>query len=222
MSKNLINNLKSIINNKVHIHHSHIDGEIIDHAHSYCNEKIRENKSEISVIAHNLFRLDFFFLLKGIRARVWRTKDISIRGKNPTNISFASIGNQQMFLDTIKYFQQSLGALASNLTDIEKAAIRKEYKKFIEKDPCLDKKFNLCTEEDQEWVLDYLLTGKGTTPYEMITCYDSYITFKIPLFFVRFLSSNQSNFKGFSDTILENVILQVHLVVVHKEIKVNV
>ena len=59
------------------------------------------------------------------------------------------------------------------MTDIEKAAIQKECKKFIEKDPCLDKNFNLCSEEDQEWVLDYLLTGKGTTPYEMITGYDS-------------------------------------------------
>ena len=108
MSKNLINNIKSIINNKVHIHHFHINGGIIDYAHSYCNEKVREYKSEIRVIAHNLFRLDFFFLLKGIRARVWQTKDI-FRGKNPTNICFASIGNQQMFLDTIKYFQQSLG-----------------------------------------------------------------------------------------------------------------
>ena len=48
------------------------------------------------------------------------------------------------------------------------------------------------------------------------------MTFKIQLFFVRFSSSDQSNFKGFSDTVLENVILQVHLVVVHKEIKVNV
>ena len=50
MSKNLINNIKSIINNKVHIHHFHINGGIIDYAHSYCNEKVRENKSEIREI----------------------------------------------------------------------------------------------------------------------------------------------------------------------------
>ena len=41
-------------------------------------------------------------------------------GKNPTNISFASVGNQVMFYDTIKYFQQSLASLANCLTDEEK------------------------------------------------------------------------------------------------------
>ena len=76
-----------------------------------------------------------FFLLKGIRAGVWRTKDFNIGGKNSTNIGFAGIGNQVMFIDTIKYFEQSLEVLASNLTDNEKEAICKECKKIIEKKP---------------------------------------------------------------------------------------
>ena len=124
MSENLIENLRGILKDKIHVQHN--DGEVTGYAHSYCNEKVRENKSKITVIAHNLFTFDFFFLLKGIRAEVWRTKDISIGGKNPANIIFGSIGNQVMFIDTIKYFQQSLGALASNLTNKEKASIRKE------------------------------------------------------------------------------------------------
>ena len=37
----------------------------------------------------------------------------------------------------------------------------------------MSKKFNACTENDQEWILNYLSTGKGTIPYEMITRYDS-------------------------------------------------
>ena len=35
-------------------------------------------------------------------------------------MNFASIGNQIHFVDTIKYFEQSLGALANSLTDKEK------------------------------------------------------------------------------------------------------
>ena len=62
MSKNLIDNLKGIMKNRTHIHHSHISGEIIGYAHSYCNYKVRENQTKISVVAHNLFRFDFFFL----------------------------------------------------------------------------------------------------------------------------------------------------------------
>ena len=127
MSKNFIENLKGIMNNTIHMHHSHINDEIIGYVHRYCNQKVRVNKSKVSVIAHNLFRFDFFFLLKGIQAGFWRTREISIRGKNPTNMNFASIGNQAMFNDTIKYFQQSLGNLASNLTDNEKLCIRKEF-----------------------------------------------------------------------------------------------
>ena len=131
MSKNFIENLKGIMKNKTHIHHSHITGEVIGYAHSCCNLKVRENKPKITVVAHNLFRLYFFLLLKGQKAAVWRTRDISVGGKNPADINFENIVNQVMFLDAIKYFQQSFGALASSLIDNEKSAIIRECEKFI-------------------------------------------------------------------------------------------
>ena len=106
--KNFTDDLKWIMKNKTHIHFSHI---------YYCNYKVRESKIKRSVVAPNLFRFDFFFLLKGLRAGFWKTRDISIGGKNPTNINFTNIGNQVIFTDTIKYFQQSLGKVASSLTD---------------------------------------------------------------------------------------------------------
>ena len=112
--------------NKTHLHHSHslISGEVFGYAYSYCNQKRREKQSKISVVAQNLFRFDFFFfLLKGLTAGVWRTRDISVGGKSLANINFANIGNQVVFIDTIKCFQQSLGTLASNLTDNKKPAV---------------------------------------------------------------------------------------------------
>ena len=110
MSKNFIENVIGTMKNRTHVHHSHITGEIIGYAHTYCNQNLQENYPKITVVVHNLFRFDFFFLLKGLRAGVWRTRDISIGGKNPIDVNFANIGNQVMFLDTIKYFQQSLRA----------------------------------------------------------------------------------------------------------------
>ena len=98
-------------------------------------------------------------------------QDISIGGKNPINISFARIGNQVIFLDTIKYFQQSLASFANSFID-ENNTIRKECRKFISKDESLLRKFNKCPEKDQEWILDYLLSGKGVVPYEMNTTFD--------------------------------------------------
>ena len=123
MSKNFIENLKGIMSNRTHVHHSHITGEIIGYAHSYCNQNLRENSRGLTVIANNLFRFDFFFLLKGLRAGLWRARGISIGGKSPTDVNFANISNQVKFLNTMKYFQKSLAALANSLTDSEKSAI---------------------------------------------------------------------------------------------------
>ena len=77
------------MNNKTFTHHSHITGEIIGYAHNFCNAKVRENKYKITVVGHNLFRVDFFSLLKDLKAGVWRTEDLNISGKNPTYISSA-------------------------------------------------------------------------------------------------------------------------------------
>ena len=117
LSKKFIENIKSVIENTYCIHHLHVTGEIQGYAQTFCNEKGRENYFRIPVIAHNLFRFDFFLLLKVLRAAVWKTRGIVIGGKNPTDVNFASIGNQVRFLNTVKYYQQSLAALASSLTD---------------------------------------------------------------------------------------------------------
>ena len=95
-----------------------------------------------------------FFLLKGLWSGVWRTRDTIMGGKNPTDISFVSIRNQIQFLDTIKYFQQSLGGLASSLTDKEKGAIYRECEKYLLSDPVLSKKFLFCTKDEKKWVPD--------------------------------------------------------------------
>ena len=75
--------------------------------------------------------------MKGLRAGSWRTRDIFVGGKNPTDINFGHLGDQVVFIDSIKYFQQSLGTLAETMTDNEKLAIRKECKKFVLKDEVL-------------------------------------------------------------------------------------
>ena len=125
----------------------------------------------MSVIAHNLFQFDFFFLLNSLRSGVWRTKDISIIGKNPSDINFASIRKQIQFVNTIKYFQQSLDTLANSLTEKETNAISRECEKILRNDPIFSGRFLRCSEK--KWVLNYLSSGKGTIPNELITEYDS-------------------------------------------------
>ena len=73
----------------------------------------------------------FFLFLKGIRPNVWETSDISIGGRNPTNVNFAIIRNQVKFIDMVKYFQQSLASLADSMTDDERKNVRKGCRNFF-------------------------------------------------------------------------------------------
>ena len=98
---------------------------------------------------------------------MWETSGISIGGKIPTNVNFVIIGNQVKFIDTVKYFQQSLASLANSMTDEERKNVRKICRNFI-----ADKLLFL-SEENEKWVLDYLASGKGMIPYQMITDFDS-------------------------------------------------
>lgn len=61
-----------------------------------------------------------------MRASSWRTRDISLGGKNFTDINFANTGNQVAFIDAVKYFQQVLAILVNTMTDEERERIKNE------------------------------------------------------------------------------------------------
>ena len=155
ISEKFLPNMISIFKNEHVLYHSHVTGKIIGYAHQYCNLQTRENYYTIPVFAHNQFRFDFFLFLKGIRPRVWETPGIEIGGKNPTSVNFAIIRNQVRFIDTVKYFPQSLGSLPDSMTDVERENIRKVCRRF------LAEKLMFLTDEDEKWVFDYLSSGKG-------------------------------------------------------------
>ena len=64
-----------------------------------------------------------------MRVGSWRTTDISIGDRNPTSINFANNGNQIVFINKIKYFQQSLGFLEKTMTEEEKEVVKQSVKK---------------------------------------------------------------------------------------------
>ena len=167
MFEKFLYNMIAVFNNKRVIHHSHVTGKIVGYAHEFCNERVRENYYTIPVFAHNQFRFDFSLFLKGLRPSVWETAGIDIGGKNPTDVIFVIIRNQVRFIDTVKYFQQSLESLADSMTDVERQKIKNLCRQF------LSNKLMFLTEKDEEWVLDYLSSGKGMIPYQMITDFNS-------------------------------------------------
>ena len=131
ISDKFLLNMIAILKNQLVLHHSHVTGKVIGYAHDFCNQKCRDNYYTIPVMAHSQFRFDFFLFLKGIRPSVWETTDISIGGKNPTDLNFAVFKNKVRFMDTVKYFQQSLGSLADSMTDTERDNVRNICKKFL-------------------------------------------------------------------------------------------
>ena len=86
--------------------------------------------------------------MKGLRASVCETNEIFIGEKNPTDVNFAIVQNQVRFIDTVKYYQQSLASLADSMTDIERENVRKNCRRF------LAEKLLFFTEEQENWVLD--------------------------------------------------------------------
>lgn len=56
-----------------------------------------------------------FFLVKAIRLSVWKTRDLSIGGSNVTNVNFVNIGDQVKFVQTLKYYKQSLAGLSATI-----------------------------------------------------------------------------------------------------------
>ena len=121
---NFFRNVHRLIKVKIHLHHSHITGEFLGYTHDFCNWNGFENKSEIAMIAHNLFDLHMVFLIRGYCTTAWGTKDLNIGGTNLTHINYGNIGGEVKFIDTIKYYQKSLGELASTLTEDEKNSVK--------------------------------------------------------------------------------------------------
>ena len=163
---NLFQYVHKIVSAKINLHHSHITGKIIGYVHDFCNLKVRENKHVIPCIAHN------DFLLKGIRLSAWRTKDINIGGKNLTDLNYASI-EKFKFIDTMKYFQTSLGKASETLTEKKKENIAKLTVQFLLNHDYFSTVWKDLSNNQRNKIIEIIVSGKGVIPYEKIETIDS-------------------------------------------------
>ena len=164
-TRNLFEYIHKIINVKINLHHSHITGKIIGYVHDFCNLQVRENKDLVPCIAHNFFKFDMIFFIKAIRLSVWRTKDINIGGKNLTDLNYASIDNLK-FIDTMKYYQTSLGQLSETLSDREKENISKLTIQFLINYDYFSTIWKDLSNNQRNKIIEIIVSGKGVIPYE--------------------------------------------------------
>lgn len=141
--KDFFKSIRSLLYGSHVINYSQVTNEIVSYVHDFCNKKVQENQSLIPVFANNLFSFEFFFVAKSIRLCVWRKKQLSIVGTNLTNVQYARIDTQVKFIDTTKYYQQSLS------NDVEKKNIRQSCKRLIENNGTYSLVFNSLSDENK-------------------------------------------------------------------------
>ena len=125
-------NVYRLIRGKVYLDHSHITGEIIGYAHEFCNSILTEwENDEFSFIGHNFFGFDLFCFINTYTAYAWGSKELNIGGNNLTHANYGNIRIEIKLIDSLKFYQRSLGKLSSTLTNIEKNAVKNVTEKFL-------------------------------------------------------------------------------------------
>ena len=121
---------------------------------------------------HNFFNFDMTFLLKAIRISAWRTKDINIGGKNLTDLNYTSI-DKFKFIDTMKYYQTTLGKLFETLPEKEKENIAKLAIQLLLNHDYFSTVWKDLSNNQRNKIIEIIVSGKGVIPYEKIETVDS-------------------------------------------------
>ena len=174
-TKKFFNHVHNQITQKIHLHHSHITGEIKGYAHDFCNRKVVElEKIEIPCIAHNLFGFDFWYFMKGFSTTSWCSKELSAGGTDLTNLNFANIRGEIKFIDSLKYYQRSLAELTSSmdLKEIEKS--KTVMNSFLKNHQYFSTVWPFLPPTKQAKILNITCEGKGVILYELVTALNSF------------------------------------------------
>ena len=86
---------------------------------------------EIPFVAHNFFEFDLFCFMKTYIASAWCSKELNIGGNNLTHANYGNISSEIKLIDSLKFYQRSLGELSSTLRPEEKTAVKNLAEKFL-------------------------------------------------------------------------------------------
>ena len=149
-------------------------GKIFGYAHDFCNTILDENSTpEIPFVAHNFFDFDLFYYMKTYIAPAWCSKELHIGGTHLTQANYGNISGGIRLIDSLKFYQRSLGELSSTLTAEEKNVVKKLTEKL------LNEHYYFCTVwpylslKKKDKILEIISEGKGIIPYEIIVDMES-------------------------------------------------
>ena len=133
----------------------------------------QENR-KISFIAHIFIGFDLFYFIKAYIACAWRSKELNIGGNNLTHANYGNISSEIKLIDSLKFYQRSLGELSSTLTNIEKNAIKNVTEKFLNQHHYFCTIWPYLSNQKKAKILDIISTGKGIILYELIVNMESF------------------------------------------------
>ena len=169
-------NVHQLIRGKFHLHHSHITGKRFCYAHDFCNTALVEKSTpKIPFVVHNFFDFDLFYYMKAYIASAWCSKELNIGGTNLMQANYGNISEEIRSIDSLKFYQRSLGELTSTLTAEEKNAAKKLTEKF------LNEHYYFCTVcpylslKKKDKILEIISEGKGIIPYGIIVNMKSFL-----------------------------------------------
>ena len=100
-------------------------------------------------------------------------KRILIGDTNLTQANYGNINGEIRIIDSLKFYQISLGELSSLLTAAEKIAVKKLAEKFLNEHYYLSTVWPYLSLKKKEKVWEIISEGKGIIPYEIIVDMES-------------------------------------------------
>ena len=97
-----------------------------------------------------------------------------IGGTNLTQANYGNISSKIRLIDSLKFYQRSLGELSSTLTAEEKIAIKKLAEKFLNEHIYFSIVSPYLSLKKKEKILKIISEGKGIIPYEIIVDMESF------------------------------------------------
>ena len=101
-------------------------------------------------------------------------KELNIGSNSLTHANYGNISNEIKLIDSLKFYQRSLGELSSTLTNIEKNAIKNVTEKFLNQHHYFCTIWPYLSNQKKAKILDIISTGKGIILYELIVNMESF------------------------------------------------
>ena len=92
---------------------------------TFVTQRLPKEKYLKFLLSHIFFfGFDLFYFLKAYIASAWFSNKLNIGGNSLTQANYGNISGEIKLIDSLKFYQRSLGELFSTLTEEKKNAVK--------------------------------------------------------------------------------------------------